>query len=152
MGFPCFHLRPDNRKSGIFCRGSLGQCLPVCMGCDHRPHHVLVLRKRRGREERSSCSSDPCSDPGRRRTFVKPGKYHAFLLHPVLRIPGGIIPDRKNEDVPRGVETGRQPDHEPGRNHCQRRRGSLRYVPSSGICSLLYPDSPDHYCPGGKTH
>lgn len=56
--------------------------LPVCMGCDHRPHHVLVLRKRRGREERSSCSSDPCSDPGRRRTFVKPGKYHAFLLIP----------------------------------------------------------------------
>ena len=41
---------------------------------------------------------------GGRRTSVKPGKYHAFLFHPVLRIPGGIIPDRKNEDVPRGVE------------------------------------------------
>ena len=61
--------------------------------------------------------------------LLRPGKHYAFLLYPVLRIPGGIIPDRKNEDVPRGVETGRQPDHEPGRNHCQRRRGSAPICP-----------------------
>ena len=42
----------------------------------------------------------PGGDPGRRRAFAQPGKHDAVMLYSVLRFPGGIIPDRKDENVP----------------------------------------------------
>ena len=83
-----------------FCYSILGEPVPFCLGCNHRTHHVLVLRKRERCEKRASGCHYPGGDPGRRRAFAQPGDHDAVMLYSVLRFPGGIIPDRKDENVP----------------------------------------------------
>ena len=144
MGFPGF-LRPDcPQQCGIFCYSILGEPVPFCLGCNHRTHHVLVLRKRERCEKRASGCHYPGGDPGRRRAFAQPGKHDAVMLYSVLRFPGGIILIGRMKMYREEWRLEDSPIMNRAQN-LQRRRGPADMFSSAGICTVFYPDGSDDH-------